>query len=184
MKRDEPFDPSIKSSLPPEGLKFRLASQADCDAIAALMAERNPNRELFEVIKGTERELSRVSPDSDYKLYVAELNGEVLGFCRFWHSSGLPAARKTFPAPEGWYAMGIMVHSKSRRKGIARFLSVNRVDALRELKIGEIYSIVDAKNLTSLRMHQDFGFEEIARAPGFLHIKFEAGTGSLFRLTI
>jgi ribosomal protein S18 acetylase RimI-like enzyme len=184
MKRDEPYAPSIKSSNPPLGLLFRLATAKDRDAIAALMAERNPDRDLSEVTKGTDKELLRVASEPNYRLYVADLDGEVLGFCRFYHSSGLPREKKIYPSPEGWYAMGIMVHPKYRRQGIARFLSLNRIKALKEMGVKEIYSVVDAKNMTSMRMHREFRFNEISTAPGFLHIRFEAGSGSLFQMLI
>jgi hypothetical protein len=45
-----------------------------------------------------------------------------------------------------------------------------------------IYSTVEATNLASVKMHQEFGYTEVERAPGFLHVKFEGGTGILFKL--
>ncbi|MEK7355471.1 MAG: GNAT family N-acetyltransferase, partial [Bdellovibrionota bacterium] len=99
-------------------------------------------------------------------------------------SAGLPEAKKRFPAPEGWYAMGILIDARFRRSGIARFLSDSRIETLKELGAKEYYSIVDRKNQTSIHMHRRFGFEEIEKGPGFLHIEFESGSGILFRKTI
>lgn len=182
MKRDEPFDPTTRSTNPPENLKFRLAVISDRETISKLMAERNPDRAISEVLKTTDRELQIVATDEKYRLYVADLDGVVLGFCRFYHSSGLPQSKKTYPAPEGWYGMGILVDSHMRRRGIAKFLSLNRLKILKEIGVKEIYSVVDAQNLTSIRMHLKFGFEQIATAPGFLHIGFEGSSGILFRM--
>jgi len=184
MKRDEPYEPSTKSKSPPTGLSFRLVERRDRQAVAVLMAERNPHRAFADVLSGTDRELALVESDSNYRVYVTELNNEVVGFCRFYHSSGLPKEKCIHPAPSGWYAMGIMVNPKFRRQGIAEFLSAKRIAVLREMRVKEVYSLVDEKNLTSQRMHQKFGFQEVAQGAGFLHITFEAGTGRLFRLTI
>ncbi len=102
----------------------------------------------------------------------------------FFHSSGMPVQKKIYQSPEGWYGMGIMVSPKFRRQNIARFISLSRIDVLKKMGVKELYSIVDSNNLTSMKMHQEFGFVEVARADGFLHLKFDQGTGVLFKLTI
>lgn len=184
MKRDEPFDSSYKSAAAPEGLVFRLANRQDCHAISTLMAERNPSQSFAEVEASTNREIDRVESGVSYKLYVAELNGEVVGLCRFYHSEGLPPSKKIYPSPEGWYGMGILVSPKFRRQNIANFLSSKRVEVLKSLGVKEFYSIVDASNLTSMKMHKEFGYVEVERAPGFMQVSFNGGIGCLFKLSI
>lgn len=184
MKNDEPFFPSLKSSSAPNGLTFRSASRNDCSAITRLMAERNPSTDLAQISSNTNRELDRVESDPNYNLFVAELNHEVVGLCRFYHSSGLPSQKKIFPSPEGWYGMGIMVDSKFRRQNIARFISLSRLDVLKKMDVKEFFSIVDSSNLTSMRMHQEFGYQEVARGEGFLHLKFNESVGVLFKLEL
>lgn len=184
MKKDEAFEPSIKSTTLPEGIIFRLATRADLNAISNLMAERNPFQSFAEIEASTNREIDRVESGVAYKLFVAELRGSVLGFCRFYHSDGLPPNKKINPSPEGWYGMGILVSSKSRRQNIARFLSTERIKVLKSLGAIDFYSVVDANNLTSMKMHQEFGFVEIKRAPGFLHISFNDSIGCLYKLSI
>lgn len=184
MKIDQPFNPSSKSSNTPKGLTFRLATRKDCSAITNLMAERNPSFDISQLLSNTNRELDRLESDANYKLCVAELNNEVVGFCRFYHSSGLPSHKNIYPSPEGWYGMGIMVDSKFRRQNIARFISLSRIDVLKKMGVKEFYSIVDSNNLTSMKMHQEFGYLEISRAEGFLHLKFNEGKGILFKLNI
>lgn len=184
MKKDELFNPDIKSSAPPEDLIFRLVRRGDREVVTQLMKGRNPEKDITELYKTTDRELNSVETDPKCKLYVAELNGKVVGFCRYYHSSGLPNAKKIYPAPEGWYGMGILVAPEMRRCGIARFLFANRLRVLKEQGGRELYSIVDAKNLTSMRMHREFGFEEVARGVGFLHVKLESGDGFLFKARV
>jgi L-amino acid N-acyltransferase YncA len=84
----------------------------------------------------------------------------------------------------GWCGMGILVSPKYRRQSIASFLSSSRIEVLRRLGVKEFYSIVDANNLTSMKTHQNFGYIEVARAPGFLHIGFNDGVEYLFKMII
>jgi len=184
MKQDSPFDPTTKSKAPPSNLKFRIVDRNDRDAITALMAIRNPQVDLTHISEKMDKELDLVETDPTYRLYVAELDGKVVGFCRYYHSSRLPDSKKVYPASEGWYGMGIMVDPTIRRQGIARFITLNRLKVLKESGVTEFYSIVDANNFTSLKMHRKFGFEEVGRAEGFLHIKLESSDGFLFKKLI
>ena len=127
MKRDEPFNPSTNSTHTPLELIFRLATRKDCSAISRLMCDRNPALEASQLLTNTIRELDRLETDYSYKIYVADLNDEVIGFCRFYHTSGMSAQKKIYPSPEGWYGMGSMVSSKFRRQNIARFISSSRI---------------------------------------------------------
>lgn len=184
MKKDEPFNPAIKSVELPERVLFRVVEQGDVNAITNLMAERNPNLDEFLLLSKTQSEIDKARTSSNFKIYVAELNDEVVGFCRFLHSSSLPTQKKAYQGPEGWYGMGIMVSSKYRRRNIARFISSSRVNVLKNLGVREFYSIVDSNNLTSMKMHHEFGYVEVARANGFLHLKFNDSAGVLFKLNI
>jgi len=184
MKRDEPFAPQAKAGELPPGILFRKAGIHDHDAIVALTAQRNPHQELTKIEAMTARELKNVAEDGNYQHFVAELENQVVGFCRAYHSAPLPAEKRRYPAPEGWYGMGILVSPDLRRRGIARFLSEHRLAALRAQGVRELYSIVDARNLTSVHMHLQFGFEKIAEAEGFLHLRLESGLGYLFRKSV
>ena len=180
MKIDEPFNPEAKGLHLPESIICRPAKLHDRDSIALLMAHRNPGTPFDETLKQIEKELTISQTDSSYRLLVAEVDGLVVGFCRFYDSKGLPTQKKIYPAPEGWYAMGTLVDPTMRRRGIARFLFDKRLIALREIGVFEVYSMVDGTNQTSLQMHREFGYEQIASAPGFLHIRFDCGEGHLF----
>lgn len=181
MKIDEPFNPESAGQDLPEDILCRPALLSDRDSIARLMALRNPETPFDETLKQTEKELTITQTDSSYRILVAEVDGQVLGFCRFYNSKGLPPQKKIHVAPEGWYAMGTLIDPMMRRRGIARFLSEERFNVLRTMGVTEVYSMVDGTNQTSLQMHREFGYEQMATAPGFLHITFECGEGHLFR---
>lgn len=182
MKNDEPYNPNIKSSEYPLDLTFRLVTRNDRDSIVSLTAYRNPTQELGQIQKNTDKELENGEKDPNFRLFVADLNGKVVGFCQFYNCTALPVSKRIYPAPDGWYGLGIMVAPEMRRNGIARFLSLNRLKILKQQGIKELFSIVDSKNLTSLHMHRQFGFEEIEQAEGFLHVKLDSGKGSLFKI--
>jgi ribosomal protein S18 acetylase RimI-like enzyme len=180
IKVDEPYNPEIKRKPLPFNIVFRLIKRSDFDAIVKLSSLRNPTQSIDDIKKNTDKEITNVETDPNYQLYVCDLNGEIIGFCRFYNCASLPESKRTYPAPDGWYGMGIMVAPNWRRHGIANFMTINRFKILKERGIQELYSIVDAKNLTSIRMHESFGFQKIKEAKGFLHVKLESGKGYLF----
>jgi RimJ/RimL family protein N-acetyltransferase len=184
MKRNEIYDPLKKSATHPTNLQFKLAGVENRVAITALMAERNPTISEAELMRKTDREIELNSIDPQYRLFVAELDGQVLGICRHFHSDRLADKKIIFPAPSGWYGMGILVSPAFRRQSIARFLCQNRFACLAKQGVKLFYSIVDSENLASIKMHEEFGYIEIQRAQGFLHVKLEGGEGILYQKTI
>ena len=184
MKINEPFNTDIKSDVLPRNVKFELAKNEHVDAIVSLMHERNPNDSLDEIRSKTINEIKLNNEDPSYWLYLASIDEEIIGLCRFYHSSGLPSHKKIFPSPEGWYGMGIMVASKWRRKNIAKFLFNKRVKRLKELGATKFYSIVDPENLTSIKMHDEFGFKKIEKAQGFFHLDFKMTGAYLYSFDI
>lgn len=184
MKIDEPYNPEVKSKQTPANIEFKLAADIHLDGIVAIMCERNPN-DLVEMTKAkTVKEIKLNDDDPTYWLYVAIINTEVVGLCRFYHSEGLPVNKKKFSAPEGWYGMGILVSSKWRRNNVAKYLTLERVKLLKNLKVNCLYSIVDSNNKTSIKMHEEFGFIKIDQAHGFLHLDFKDQIAFLLELKI
>ena len=53
MKKDEPYNASLKSETAPERLYFRPANRKDRDAISSLVSDGNPAQELSEIYKMT-----------------------------------------------------------------------------------------------------------------------------------
>ncbi len=184
MKVDEPYDPSRKSIEAPEGLEFRIAVLEHTQELVEIMRERNPEISYETMEKKIRGEITLNENDPFYWLYVVILDGRVVALCRFFHSMGMPSDKKKYPSPEGWYGMGTLVAKGYRRRGIARFVFGERIRILKELEADRLFSIVDPRNLASMRMHQQFGFCEIARDKGFLHLGFEGHEAVLFEVRI
>ena len=55
-------------------------------------------------------------------------------------------------------------------------------DGLRSM--AAVYAAVASDNLTSLRMHGSFGYEEVSQVPGVWTVKFDQGEGILFRIEV
>jgi len=115
-------------------------------------------------------------------LFVAEADGAVRAFARvelIGTDDGTPATS----APDGWYLSGIVVEERWRRRGIGTALTRARLDWLAG-RATRVHYIANAANAASIRMHEQFGFREIARgitAPG---VTFENGEGVLFALDL
>ena len=184
MKIDELFNSKIKSDIAPKNIKFTLAIDEHVDDAVILMHERNPNESIDILKTKTLNEIKLNSEDPFYWLYIAIIKDEVVGLCRFYHSSGLPLHKKIFSSPEGWYGMGILVKKDWRRKNIAKFLSSARIKKLKKLNAKKFYSIVDSENLTSRKMHEEFGFKKVDEAQGFLHLDFKDKNAYLYELEI
>lgn len=182
MQRNEPFRSDITSASLPVGIVFREAVSIDTSIIFELMAGRSPSRDRKELLINTKKEVEERSDGKRYGLFVAELEGEVLGFCRYLHSDDIPEEKVKFEINySGFYTMGTLVARKWRRNGIARFLSEERFKWLRALGVDEVYSGVALDNPASIRMHESFGYEEVYRSLGFLTVRFDCGEGILFR---
>lgn len=81
-----------------------------------------------------------------------------------------------------WLVAGLTVVPPQRRRGIAVRLLQDVVDKVQSLAPGEpIFSVVNAQNLASIKLHEGLGFEEVARAATFARIEFTRGEGVLLR---
>lgn len=179
-KVDEPFDPNAISQCPPRDLEIRLATESDHEQVVDLMCLRNPFSSRENVEFGLRKEIraNRTTPRS--RIFVAVREREVLALSRIFHSKDVPYPRKRFPAPEGWYSLGIIVKPNARRHGIARAVIEYQLEYMKSVGIERIFSSVDVENKASMRMHEVLGAKPLGRAPGFLQMALESGEGALF----
>lgn len=182
MKIDEPYDPNNKGFEPLDGLKFEVATLEHVQELVKMMRERNPDIAYENMDKKIRNEINLNETDPFYWLYVVLRKKEVVALCRFFHTHGLSKERRQYDAPDGWYAMGTLVSKEYRRRGVARFAFGERIKVLKQLGGDRLYSIVDKTNLASMSMHKAFGFVEIARSEGFLHLLFEESEAVLFEV--
>jgi len=90
-----------------------------------------------------------------FPVFVAEENNEVVGF-------------STIGAFRNWQAYkysvenSVYVKSDMRGKGIGKLLLQATINAAKEMKMHTIIAGIDASNETSIAMHKQFGFVEVA----------------------
>lgn len=110
-------------------------------------------------------------------LHVAVVDGVIAGFGQAHrldaHDDG---------GPEGHYLTGVTVLPAYRRQGLARELTHPRLDWIRE-RADAAWCFVNATNDASLRLHEQLGFSEVARATSIHGVTFDGGHGVLMRHT-
>jgi L-amino acid N-acyltransferase YncA len=90
-----------------------------------------------------------------YPVFVAEEEGRVVGLSTYGPFRAWAAYKYTVEN-------SVYVAADQRGKGIARMLLQPLIDAAREQGYHAIIAGIDAANDASLRLHQSFGFEEVA----------------------
>ena len=90
-----------------------------------------------------------------FPVFVAEENNEIAGF-------------STIGPFRNWQAYkysvenSVYVRSDMRGKGIGKLLLKETIDAAKQIGMHTIIAGIDASNETSIAMHQQFGFVEVA----------------------
>jgi phosphinothricin acetyltransferase len=144
-------------------MKIRDAVEADLPAIIdiynAAVVTRMSTAQLEPVTVASRRDwLSAHSPDR-YPLWVAEIDGRVIGWLSF--KSFLPrcAYRSTIE-------LSVYVDEKFRRRGIARKLLEEAVAHASLLGVNAMVGLIFAHNEPSLRLFERLGFERWGLLPG------------------
>ena len=164
---------------------YRLASEDDAAEIARITFERegvHRKRDFNYYFKRTKKELENIETATGFHIIVAEYEGEIIGFGRSIYYD-LKKIQVPYPAPSGWYLMGVVVKPEFRRRGIGRRITEERL--MRIFKNStEAYFIVDSNNQASIKLHEELGFKKISEGEGFLKVKFDDGKGYLFKKEI
>ena len=101
------------------------------------------------------RQWWQTKQEQGFPVFVAEENENILGF-----SSIGPF--RAWAAYQYSVENSVYVRSDCRGKGIGKLLLAPLIDAAKELGMHTIIAGVDAGNESSLRLHQHFGFTEVA----------------------
>ncbi|HMH24910.1 MAG TPA: GNAT family N-acetyltransferase [Puia sp.] len=88
-------------------------------------------------------------------IFVAESEGEVLGFSSYGPFRAWPAYKYTVEN-------SVYVSARQRGKGIGKLLITPLIGSAKKNELHAIIAGVDASNDASLRLHKSFGFEEVA----------------------
>jgi len=93
--------------------------------------------------------------NNGFPVFVAEINGAIAGFSTFGHFRAWPCYRYTVEH-------SVYVHIDHRGKGLAKLLMQPLIDRAREMKLHAMIAGIDAENEVSYKLHQSFGFVEVA----------------------
>ncbi|MBS1907485.1 MAG: GNAT family N-acetyltransferase [Actinobacteria bacterium] len=163
------YEPNVHSARSDESVKIRPVESADADGLAAAMAVRGGTAEEYR--DRALRLINRLDV-----LLIAETDGVPVGWCGIQKFSIHPDAE-----PE-WLIAGLTVVPELRRRGIAARLLGGVLDATAGSAPNEpIFSVINARNLASIDLHQQLGFSEVGRAATFARIDFTGGEGILLR---
>ena len=158
--------------------RVRPAEISDTDAVGRISAEREGGI-AREHAEGFRRELEYGRTQGKAMVFVAELDGQVIGFGRVQYREG-EATMPEGGLPGGWYLTGTVVDSRFRRRGIGTRLTAARMRWIAE-RGSAVYYFANARNRVSIALHEGFGFIEIARGPAFGSESFVGGEGVLFK---
>lgn len=100
-----------------------------------------------------------------FPVFVAEINGAVAGFGTFGHFRAWPCYRYTVEH-------SVYVHIDHRGKGLSKLLLQPLIDRAGEMKLHALIAGIDGENEISYRLHQSFGFVEVAH---FKEVGFKFG---------
>jgi phosphinothricin acetyltransferase len=149
-------------------MNIRNFTSADIEAIVAIY-----NHAVDEKFATADTEYVTVESRNDwfaqhsaetYPIYVAEENGEVIGWCSLSpHRPGRKALIKI--AEISYY-----IHKDHRRKGIANSLITYTIDKAKELGFTNLFTILLDLNKPSIYLLAKFGFEKWGHLPEIAEI--------------
>jgi len=103
--------------------------------------------------------------NNGFPVFVAEIDDQIAGFCTFGHFRAWPCYRYTVEH-------SVYVHIDHRGKGLSKLLMQPLIDRAREMKLHAMIAGIDGENEVSYKMHQSFGFVEVAH---FKEVGFKFG---------
>ncbi|HEY5437344.1 MAG TPA: GNAT family N-acetyltransferase [Acidimicrobiales bacterium] len=133
---------------------IRVAEPSDSTACALLISDHESGafedwRSRFEIDLANPRRL----------FLVATVDDSVLGYGHTtFHSRD--AHEESTSSPSGYFLSGLMVSPDYRRKGIGKFLTIARINKLRQVT-DHIYYGAERGNLATIDLHAQLGFENV-----------------------
>jgi ribosomal protein S18 acetylase RimI-like enzyme len=164
------YEPEAIRQGPPIDAALRPATHADIDGLTAID---------ITVVVRTAEDWSRAidkTLEGERLLLVAEIAGTIGAFAQAHRLDEHPVDH----APAGFYLTGFTVLPSYRRASLAREFTLARLAWIKK-RADEAWYFAAAENTASIRLHQQLGFVEVARAPSIHGVAFDAAEGVLFR---
>jgi L-amino acid N-acyltransferase YncA len=92
---------------------------------------------------------------NNFPVFVAEAEGSIAGFSSYGHFRVWPCYRFTVE-------ISVYVAASQRGKGVGKLLLQPLIDHAREMNLHAVIAGISGDNEVSLRLHQSFGFVEVA----------------------
>ena len=92
---------------------------------------------------------------NNFPVFVAHADGQVAGFSSFGHFRAWPCYRYTVE-------VSVYVESTYRGKGISKMLIAALISRAQEMNMHAMIAGISADNEISIKLHQSFGFREVA----------------------
>ena len=96
-----------------------------------------------------------VKKEQGFPVFIAELEERIIGFSTFGSFRPWPGYRFTVEN-------SVYVAASNRGSGVGRLLMTPLVEAARAMQMHAIVAGIEASNEASIRLHQNFGFKEVA----------------------
>jgi len=130
------------------GIRVRRAGEGDISMLTALaedfMHGTATNEERLAILKSSLK-------DPDYELWIAEVNGETVGFIDLWIIHDFCHGGKL------GYIQNLYVAPKHRRMGVGNKLLQKIVERARELRALEIHVVTEFNNEPAIRLYKKHG---------------------------
>jgi len=164
-----PYSPDARGVVD-DRIVVRQAEPHDVAGIVAVAQTRGPQ------VEGYADRVAGWVDDPARRVLVADRDGAVVGWAMAASWIGHT------DAPEGYYVSALTVVPSFRRRGVAGRMLADLVDWTWR-SAAQIWSVVNARNVASIVVHERHGFREVERGPTYAGITFEGGEGVLLCAT-
>ncbi|MEM3565729.1 MAG: GNAT family N-acetyltransferase [Candidatus Bathyarchaeia archaeon] len=132
-------------------VEVRRANGHDVSRLVSLAEEFMPetatHEERLSILKGSLK-------DSDYELWVAEMNGDIVGFIDLWIIHDFCHGGKLS------YIQNLYVVPKYRRLGVGSKLLQKIIERAEKKGVLEIHVVTEFDNEAAIRLYKKHGFEK------------------------
>ncbi len=169
-------------------ITIRTARLEDAEAVAKLHClEKTTSWQTFMELFRNEFSICTNHPD-ERTYFLAFSGDELVGYAgaRYYQQTSDENMYGTSNLlPSGWYLRGIKTHPDWRRQGLAKTMTLKRLEWL-SLRSNLCFVFLDDENKISLPMYFELGFEEVSRGWTFSDAtrKAKSTLGILLKKTV